>query len=93
MLHLGDLRGVGMVQVDGANVGSIGYKISVWFDEAQNLKSAHGVAVGDGKALFKAFNAGAAELSLEGGGRIKMIVTKINQDGAEFQVNGPVPGY
>jgi len=93
MLHLGDLRGIGTVQVNGAEVGSIGYKISVWLDEVYNVKSADGIAVGDGKALFKAFNAGSAELALEDGGRVTMIVTKINQGGAEFQISGPVPGY
>ncbi len=93
MKHLGELSGAGRIEVKGMPVGSVEYSIDVWLDEQARRKSADGSAQGDMGAIAKAFNAGTAQLFLEGGGSVHIIITKIGVHGAELQISGPVPGF
>jgi hypothetical protein len=45
------------------------------------------------KALTAAFNTGSAVLHLQGGGTVKILVTKISMRVADLTVMGVVPGF
>lgn len=90
---LGRLQGRGTLEVGGKAVGEIDYKISVW-QEGTGWKQADGSATGSDGGLEQAFAAGKAQLNLQQGGSVSIIVTRIGGgDAAEFRVSGPVPGF
>jgi hypothetical protein len=92
MLILGNLTGKGIVVADGTDQGEADYDIEVFQDGA--LKSAEGTIQGDMSMLAKAQSSRAAQLRLENGSTINIILTLVRGDGSgTLQVSGPVPGF
>jgi hypothetical protein len=91
MHRLGMLQGEARLEVNGKDIGTIEYQLSVWQHGAS--KNASGSADGNMEALQRAFEAGAAKINLASGGSIDIVVTSLNGREAEFRVSGSVPGF
>lgn len=94
MQPIGTLTGTGGLLVDGEIVTSADYEITVWLERPGGLKSANGLLYGDFAQLHKVFEARSADLQLESGETVRIIITQLSTDSpATIQVSGPVPGY
>jgi hypothetical protein len=92
MRTLGNLTGKGTVVADGTDQGDANYDIDVFQDGA--MKSAEGTIRGDMPMLAKAQSSRAAQLRLENGSTINIILTLVRGDGSgTLKVSGPVPGF
>jgi hypothetical protein len=88
----GNLTGKGVVVADGADQGEVDYDIDVFHDGA--MKTAEGAIEGDMPMLAKAQSSRTAQLRLETGSTISIILTLVRADGSgTLQVSGPLPGF
>jgi hypothetical protein len=92
MRILGNLTGKGVVVADGADQGEVDYDIEVFRDGA--MKTAAGTIDGDMPMLARAQSSRTAQLRLEDGSTVSIILTLVRADGSgTLQVSGPVPGF
>ncbi len=88
MTHLYSVQGTGKLIVKDEDFGEVGYEISVF--QARALKEVNGTLYADEAVLYKAFEAQEADLILETGQRLKVLVKsiKVGEDAAPIHVNG-----
>jgi hypothetical protein len=88
---LGHLNGSGILMIASDAKGEVTYDLTVFGDSSS--KSASGSLHGEMETLFAVFSAGNAQLRLRDGHVIKIVLTKITGEDADFKVSGPVPGF
>lgn len=88
MTHLYSVQGTGKLIVKDEDLGEVNYKISVF--QARGLKDVNGTLYADWKVLHKALEAKGADLILETGQRLEVLVKsiRVGEDAAPIHVNG-----
>jgi hypothetical protein len=90
--YLGALHGIGdiSIEIDGQNLGSVGYEIDGYLD--RTMRSANGQIDGPASVLAKAFHAGTASILLADGQSVQVVLSD-PQGGptTEIKVSGRFP--
>jgi hypothetical protein len=93
MVHLGTLRGLGVIVLDDQRFEGMRYEIHVEQRGQGGVKSGTGAMTGNWAAMNAAFRKGGAVLELQTGDTLEFVITSLAADGSVIKVSGPVPGY
>jgi hypothetical protein len=93
MSQIGTLTGTGRVHVDGKFIGGAYYDIEV--RKPRFVIEADGTIKAERATITKIRDAGGADLELEDGGKIRILVQRWNlmDERADVAVSGPIPGF
>jgi hypothetical protein len=91
MARLGTIKGTGVLVVDQQRFDPINYWFEVKLEDG--LRSADGRLTGDRHGLEAALKASSAQLELQDGTPVQIVLTGLDLQGASAVVNGRIPGY
>jgi hypothetical protein len=91
MTHLGTLQGRGQIMLADQERLDVEYRIDVFRDGG--LKTGRGSLPMALPKAMRLIQMGALTMRLEDGAHVSIVVTKANDDGAEFVTSGPIPGF
>jgi hypothetical protein len=93
MIVVGKLVGSGRVTCKGRISKRFGYSILVK-ENPSGRRIARGVLVGPERALQEiAMWRSHAELALQGGESVTILLTRVEKDRGEIEISGPIPGF